>query len=243
MNTIIGRIENWLADYLQQSELNGLVVGVSGGIDSLVTACLCQRVSLSTGRTLHTLGLPITNGGQLDGTDISSILSKRSIPYYRLDLSEQYGAFLAQFPLASSVVRSNIRTRLRATAIYTHANIHQLLVVGTLNRTEFGIGYFQKHAAIGDILPLARLSKSEIRDLAVLLEIPIEFRSQKASGCASGMSAEIEWGFTEDDADRCIRRDWSVDTAAEVSPDVLKSISSLNAATKHKRKFPPVYEP
>lgn len=236
-------LEKWLADYTNRSGLSGLLVGVSGGIDSMVCAHLGAAVAASTGLKLHTLGLPITIDGATDGLDVSGYFADRGLHHLRLDLSGPFVDYLRMFPAADLVVRSNIRTRLRATALYTYANIHQLLVIGTINKVELGIGYFQKHAAIGDILPLGHLSKSEIRRLAVELNIPSSFIKQKASGCVSGLTAEEEWGFSEDYADLSIQADWKVNEQAAVPSEILAKISTLNSVSNHKRQFPCVFTP
>lgn len=237
------RIERWLADYIATTNLTGFVVGVSGGIDSALCAKLGSVAAGLTGRTIQALSLPITYDGRVDGRDMSGFYEAHGIPSKTYDLSSMYQSFLRLMPVGEPVIRSNIRTRLRTTAIYTYANEQKLLVLGTMNRVEFAIGYFQKQAAIGDILPLARLSKATIRDLGESYGLPPELVGRKASGCVHGQNAEDEWGIPEVLVDQIVTSTWEPDPSRSPDPEVVARLRSLFENTRHKRSFPPIFQP
>jgi len=236
-------LEHWLADYIASTELAGFVVGVSGGIDSALCAKLGSIAAQKTARTITALSLPISYGGRVDGQDMSGFYEKHQIPSRTFDLSGIYEAFLDLMPVTDLVIRSNIRTRLRATALYTYANENKLLVLGTMNRVEFAIGYFQKQAAIGDILPLARLSKRTIRELGASYGLPKSLIQRKASGCVHGQNAEDEWGIPEETVDAVVGADWKPHQVQSVSQGIISRLNDLFETTKHKRAFPPIFEP
>jgi NAD+ synthase len=243
INKLRSRLEQWLADYISTTDLTGFVVGVSGGIDSALCAKLGCIAAQKTGKTIKALSLPISYGGRIDGRDMSGFYEKHQIPSETFDLSAIYHAFLELMPVTDLVIRSNIRTRLRATALYTYANERKLLVLGTMNRLEFAIGYFQKQAAIGDILPLARLSKGTIRDLGASYGLPEELIQRKASGCVHGQNAEDEWGIPEVTLDRLVTSTWEPARIEGVEPEIINKVQTLFEKTKHKRMFPPIFEP
>jgi NAD+ synthase len=240
---LVEHIESWLRHQLLQSSLDGFVVGVSGGIDSFVCAVLAKRVALATKKKMIAVALPIRTSEGIDGIDIKDAILSLGISPREFDLTTLYQEMLGFFPEASLVVQSNIRTRLRSTAIYTVANIENCLFIGTLNKTEYAIGYFQKNAANGDLLPLAKLAKREIRSIAAFLGIPNSFVVAKASGCVGGGVAEDEWGITEEEADQSINRDWEVVPSNSVSPEHLQVLMSWNIKTRHKRLSPPIFVP
>jgi NAD+ synthase len=235
------RLEDWLSEYLRSSQLDGLLVGVSGGIDSALCAKLGSAVAAKTGKTMTALSLPITYDGRIDGRDMTGFYESHRIPSRTYDLTTLYECFMEIMPVSDLVIRSNIRTRLRAAALYTYANQHKLLLVGTLNRIECAIGYFQKHAAIGDVLPLARLSKETIRALAKSYEVPAELVQRRASGCVHGQNAEDEWGVSEDLLDRMISADWRSIRLDGVPESIIRDVRRRIETSGHKRRFPPVF--
>ncbi len=240
---IRGKIELWLADYLANSGMNGYVVGVSGGIDSAVCAKAGSIAATMVGKTFTALSLPIDYDGRTDGGDMSGFCAEHKINSMEFDLSALYQTGIQLLHVDDPVIRSNVRTRLRSMALYTFANSRKLLVIGTMNRTEFGIGYFQKHAALGDVLPLAKLSKSEIRELGAGYGFSNALINRKASGCVHFQSAESEWGISEDTLDSILNREWAVVDETNVDTVDLDRTHRLNRLTAHKRTFPPIFSP
>lgn len=243
VNELRIRLERWLADYISKTDLAGFVVGVSGGIDSALCAKLGSVAAKMTGRSMTALSLPIAYDGRVDGRDMTGFYQSHGIQSEVFDLTEIYHAFLKLMPVSDLVVRSNIRTRLRATALYTFANDHKLMVLGTMNRVEFAIGYFQKQAAIGDILPLARLSKTTIRELGASYGLPEELITRKASGCVHGQDAESEWGIPEETVDAVVTAEWRPRETDGVDPAIIRHVNTMFEKTMHKRAFPPIFLP
>jgi NAD+ synthase len=163
---IIKHIVNWLAAYGDVSNLNGYVVGVSGGIDSAVTSTLCAR----TAKEVMVLNMPIyQDPGQLSLAEQHINWLKhnyKKIREMKLDLTPIFQAVEKTLPadIQDDLTSANTRARVRMLTLYAVASHHKMLVVGTGNKVEdFGVGFFTKYGDGGvDISPIADLVKSEV---------------------------------------------------------------------------------
>ena len=155
----------------------GLVVGLSGGIDSALVSRLCQMAMPD-----HVVGVILPcHGDERDETDARLTAAHFNIPVIRIDLAAAYDRLIADLKAAvthlppehapvpptddtdirARVPLANVKPRLRMTSLYYVANSLNYLVAGTGNRSELTIGYFTKHGDGGvDILPIAGLLKS-----------------------------------------------------------------------------------
>jgi NAD+ synthase len=135
----------------------------------------------------------------------------------------------ARLPLA------NVKPRLRMTTLYFIANSLNYLVAGTGNRSETAIGYFTKYGDGGvDILPIAKLLKSEVRALARELGVPAPIIEKPPSaGLWSGQTDEGEMGFTYEQLEHHLTG------AAPVPAEVAGLIDRLARGSTHKRAMPP----
>jgi NAD+ synthase len=140
----------------------------------------------------------------------------------------------ARMPLA------NVKPRLRMTTLYLMANRLNYLVAGTGNRSEITIGYFTKYGDGGvDLLPIGRLVKREVSDLARELGVPAPVIDKPPSaGLWLGQTDEAEMGFTYDELERFITRGPS-----SVPAQTAERIQHLVAVSEHKRALPPMPGP
>ncbi len=142
-------ISNWMKEYTIAAQSKGIVVGLSGGIDSSVTAALSVK-AFGTKNVLG-VGMPCNSIPQ-DLMDAKLVAQELNIPFYDFDLTSVYRELLAQLHVKEEerdLALSNIKPRLRMTALYYLAQSKDYLVAGTGNRTEILIGYFTKHGDIG----------------------------------------------------------------------------------------------
>jgi NAD+ synthase len=178
MNTaaVIDYISHWLANYCNQSGLNGFIVGISGGIDSAVTSTLCAR----TGLRVIALNMPIHQHAAEYDRSVEHIawLEKNyhNVRGLEVDLSRAFDGLLLSLPQSvreDKLSMANTRARLRMTTLYAIGQNNRLLVAGTGNKVEdFGIGFFTKYGDGGvDISPIADLMKSEVYALAAGMSI------------------------------------------------------------------------
>lgn len=172
-------IVNWLKNYAESANVNGFVVGISGGIDSAVTSILCAKTGLKT----LCVEMPIHQAkSQVNrGVEHISYLKENfiNVTSTKVDLTSTFEDFIkvvhtkeksAQVDLSLA----NTRARLRMTTLYYLAGIEGLLVAGTGNKIEdFGVGFFTKYGDGGvDLSPIADLLKSEVYQLGEYLKVP-----------------------------------------------------------------------
>ena len=173
-------IIGWLSDYIEQTEIKGMVIGISGGIDSAVVSALCAR----TGKPVLCLEMPIHQApNQVSrGKRHIEFLKERypNVKSLEVELTSVFEEFVAQIPpvQGNDLALANTRSRLRMTTLYYFAGLYGYMVVGTGNKIEdFGVGFFTKYGDGGvDVSPIADLMKSEVYKLAEYLDILSEIR-------------------------------------------------------------------
>ena len=173
---VILHILKWIKDYVKSSDYNieALVVGVSGGIDSALTSTLCAMTGIQT----IVIQIPLkTKDLSLSKIHCDFLSSKyNNIKVYEVDLSDTFDKF-HETCVASNFINdlgfANSKSRLRMMLLYQAAASFSGIVVGTGNKVEdFGVGFFTKYGDGGvDISPIADLTKSEVRSLSKQLDI------------------------------------------------------------------------
>jgi NAD+ synthase len=240
----------WIRQRVMAAGARGVVVGLSGGIDSAVVVRLCQMATPE-----HVVGviMPCHSDPQ-DEADGRLVAGHFGVPILVVDLAPSFDRLLGDLTralgalpeagdaqgVASSAGRmaiANIKPRLRMTSLYFVANALDYLVAGTGNRSELTIGYFTKHGDGGvDLLPLGRLFKSEVRALARELGVPEPvIEKPPSAGLWAGQTDEGEMGFTYEDLENYLTRGPST-----VAPAVGMRIERLERASDHKRALPPM---
>ncbi len=181
MNTkeVTNYIVKWLADYAKSANIKGFVLGISGGIDSAVTASLCAK----TGFPLLCVEMPIHQAeSQVSrGRELIKFLKKKhkKVRAEKVDLTATFETFKNVIPTTDNIDKVNLslantRARLRMTTLFHLAGLHSYIVAGTGNKVEdFGVGFFTKYGDGGvDISPIADLMKSEVYQLGAYLGVP-----------------------------------------------------------------------
>ncbi|NOT44913.1 MAG: NAD(+) synthase [Acidobacteria bacterium] len=247
--SLADRLSSWLAHQVDTAHAQGLVTGLSGGVDSAVVARLCQLATPA-----HCLGVIMPcHSDPRDEDDAQLLAAQFRIPVMRLDLGPPYDELIARVdtafthapglrPHATDDIRArmplaNIKPRLRMTALYAIANRLNYLVAGTGNRSELAIGYFTKYGDGGvDLLPLGRLVKREVLALARELEIPQSIVERTpTAGLWLGQTDEAEMGFTYDQLESYL-----AGGSGTVPDDVARRIGHLVTSSEHKRHLPPL---
>lgn len=252
MSERANRIAHWLKGRVDAAGARGLVVGVSGGVDSAVVARLCQMAA--PGRALGVI-LPC-HSSPGDAADALLVAEHFRLPTITIRLDASCDTLLAA---CESAVRSlspeatarsegmdesstrlshaNVKPRLRMAALYFVANRLNYLVAGTGNRSEIAIGYFTKYGDGGvDLLPLGQLVKSEVVTLARELGVPAPVIDKPPSaGLWLGQTDEGEMGFTYADLEAYLQGG-----TRSVAPAVALKIERLGRTSEHKRSMPPM---
>lgn len=240
-------IADWIQQQVTVASARGVVVGLSGGLDSAVVARLCQIAMPS--RVVGAILPCYSDPG--DERDAKLVASHFGLPILSIDLAPTYdllvndlNTMFLQLPEdqaaapgtstdhKASLPLANIKPRLRMSALYFIANSLNYLVAGTGNRSELTIGYFTKYGdGAVDLLPLGRLLKSEVRELAADLDVPQSIIDKPPSaGLWSGQTDEDEMGFSYSDLQRYL-----TDGPDAVAPALAMRIERLIRTTEHKR--------
>ncbi len=232
-------IATWMREYAAQAGAEGFVVGLSGGIDSAVTAALAVRAM----GVEHVLGVLLPCHSQPEDAAFARMVAEGlGLHPLTVDLSAAYDALIAALPAGSDMARANVKPRLRMTALYYLAQSHNSLVAGTSNQPETMVGYFTKYGDGGvDIEPLGELYKREVRALARVLGVPEPVIARPpTAGLWPGQTDEGELGITYDDLDAILAA-----LAAGREPDApaatVARVQRMVAASAHKRAMPPSF--
>ncbi|WEU40771.1 MAG: NAD(+) synthase [Candidatus Odinarchaeum yellowstonii] len=233
---IIAKIVNWLIKQIEKTGMKGFTLGLSGGLDSAVTAALCKRTGY------HTLGLIMPCHSPPETVENAlKFAEKISLDYKIIDLTELYDRLLQLYKThlqpTNLNAEANIKPRLRMTTLYYVANNLSFLVVGTGNYTELKLGYFTKYGDGGvDLLPLGDLVKGEVRRIARVLEIPKEIINRAPSAdLYEGQTDEGELGVKYEILDRIVRGDFY-----NIPVETVDKIMNRIKNNTHKRRMPPI---
>ena len=231
------RLVSWIKDQVATCGCRGVVLGMSGGIDSSVLAVLSKR---ALPKNVLGVIMPCHSNPE-DEAHARAVADEFSVATEKVVLDSVYDALLTVLPAGDAgsgvlgLAKANLKARLRMLTLYYFANRLGYMVAGTGNRSELAVGYFTKYGDSGvDILPLGNLVKGQVRTLARLLGIPAEIINKPPSaGLWEGQTDEAELGCSYEQLDRCL-----IDGAA---PEEVKSkIECMMAAAAHKLKLPPM---
>ncbi len=245
---ILEHIRNAVLD----AKVDGVVVGMSGGVDSTVTATLAVE-ALGSERVLG-IGLPCTKTDSVHARDARTIADGLGIEFQEVQLRPLMGMFEDLVapkvePSGDRLAIGNALSRLRMLCLYYAANTGNLLVVGTANRSELLLGYFTKYGdGAADLYPLGDLYKTEVRSLASHIGVPRRIISKPATGGLwAGQTDEAELGSSYSVIDRLLREmvdnGKSVGDAADdvdVSVDLAQHVAAMYLDSFHKRTLPPM---
>lgn len=232
---IVDELVRWLQEKAKEAKAEGLVFGLSGGIDSAVIAGLAKKAFPNT-----SLGVIMPcYSGRIDEEHALLVAGKLDLKTTKVDLSNSFDVLFNSIAEENKnkMAITNLKPRLRMTTLYYFAQNNNYLVVGSSNKSEFITGYFTKHGDSGvDLLPLATFIKSEIRDLARFLGIPdIIIEKPPTAGLWEDQTDEKELGFSYDVLDRYI-------ITGEGPEEIVNKIKRMNTISQHKRVYPPIFK-
>ncbi len=257
---VSSKIIDFLANYLTRYKKRCYVLGLSGGLDSSVTATLAARMAESKGAMVKALIMPHRDvTPRQDIHDALKLAENLGIDYDVIDIADIHSSILSKVAMLIpnemrgshriKVADGNLSARLRMCLLYYYANANDALVLGTSDRSEMLIGYYTKYGdGAADLLPIAMLYKSQVRALARYLMID-EGIVKKRSGPMLWQDnyAEQELGMSYEEIDSILYcmidlRLGINDIVAVCNIDREKVIrvKGMVEASRHKRSHPKV---
>jgi NAD+ synthase len=227
---------SWIREKVLAAGGKGVVLGVSGGLDSSVAAVLCHH---AFPQNMLAVIMPC-HSAEEDIEHAWAVAEQFSIPTKTVILDAAYDTLLKVLPddkvahALSRLAKANLKARLRMLTLYYFANSLKYMVVGSSNSDEVILGYFTKYGDGGvDFQPLGNLLKGQVKELARFLGIPQPIINKPPSaGLWEGQTDEGELGLSYDEIDRYL-------ASGEASARLKKRIESMIAASEHKRQPPP----
>jgi NAD+ synthase len=241
LTALIDDISHWIRHQVKMAGGPGIVVGLSGGLDSSVAGVLCRR-ALEDADAVRGLILPC-HSDPLDEAHARRLAERFDIPAETIDLGPVFDLLVSILPPGARLSQANLKPRLRMIALYYYANELGFLVVGSGNKSELLTGYFTKYGDGGvDLLPLGGLFKTEIRAVGEALGIPAEILEKPpAAGLWDGQTDEGEMGISYEVLDRAL-------VALQGSPtdggsdEVVERVRRMVSRSRHKRTVIPICE-
>jgi NAD+ synthase len=241
------KITSFIKRKVDQSKTDGVVLGISGGIDSAVVAYL----SVEALGSRRVLGMIMPDGRvtpQGDIEDSNMVAQELCIETKYVDIAAIHQSFMKNLE-PNKLAEGNLRARIRMSILYYHANLTNRIVVGTGDRSEALVGYFTKFGDGGvDILPIEDLYKTEVRKMGEILGISRRIITKRSSPRLwPGQTAEGELGLTYENIDGLFRmyldRGLSLKGAASrrgLSLKDAKRVVQKYKETTHKRRMPEI---
>lgn len=239
-------ILSFLRHHVRESGRKGVVLGMSGGLDSSLVAKLCAE---ATGpKTVLGLFLPEKPPSSQDERDARGWAKQLGIEFRSIAIGPMVDAAAKQLSLtkADRVGLGNVKARMRMIVLYQVAREDGRLVIGTSNKSELAVGYTTKFGdAASDFAPIGDLYKTQVLEMARHLGLPRAILEKvPTAGLWPGQTDEGELGITYDELDRILLgielqlRPEEIAERAAVDAKQVERIEGLVEASVHKRKMP-----
>ncbi len=239
-----------LVDFLKrEAEKFGFgrgVIGLSGGLDSTVSAYLAAKAY----RPENVLGvlMPYKFSRPDSGTDAEEVVKKTGIQSAKIDITPMVDAYLDSIPEADNIRRGNLMARCRMMVLFDQSQKEKALVVGTSNKSELMLGYSTWYGDMASSLnPLGDLYKTQLRQLAAHLGVPQKILQKvPTADLWTGQSDEGELGITYAQADQIlyllVDERWKVSEIVEAgfAEEKVRRVGELVAKSQFKRALPTI---
>jgi len=242
------KITRFIKDYINKTKAKGIVLGISGGVDSATTAALATK-AIEPNKVLALFMPEKETYNKTDHEHVKLLAKKLKFQLKTIDLTHALNALYKAIPdhdLKDKVSRGNLKARTRMLILYYYANHQNLIVAGSSDKSETMIGYYTKWGDVAaDIAPIMDLYKTQVRQLALHLGMPPAI-AQKPSTPAlwPNQKAEEEIGLKYEHLDLILyglEHFMSTQTIAKQLHLPVKTITTVKKRwlqTEHKRKMP-----
>lgn len=234
----INHIVAHLTDYFKKAGVKKAVVGLSGGVDSALTA----KIAVMALKKENVTALVLPNEG------LNKPESVRDAENWAKELGIEYHLILInpfidgydKLPWKSSSLASmNIQARVRMTLLYHYANTHNTIVLGTGNKTEIMLGYFTKYGdGACDVLPIGNLFKTDVWEAARYLGLPEVIIEKTASAeLMHDQTDEEEIGLEYTEIDEILKK---FEKGEKPSNESEQKLYDRMMRNQHKMENPPI---
>jgi NAD+ synthase len=242
------RIRRFIKEYVENAGAEGIVLGMSGGIDSNTIAALS---SLAIGGD-RVIGLMLPEKETVSSKDIEdakSVAEKFGLKTQLCDITTVLERFYKAIPIfdqADRLCKGNIKARTRMIYLYYYANKLNRIVCGSSDKSETMMGYFTKWGDLAaDISPIMDLYKTQVRKLAEHLGFPAELAAKPSTPALwPNQLAETELGIKYETLDLIlygIERFMSTEEIAQqlsIEKTLVEKVKNRWLAIEHKRRMP-----
>ncbi len=206
----VKKIGEWIKNIVENAHANGVVLGMSGGVDCSTVARLCQYSNINVHLVLMPYGKNMENIGS--HKDAMDLIERFNFEFHEFDIKPAVDSLKINKENDNVVLaHSNLKPRIRMTYLYEYAQLNNLLVIGTGNLSERTVGYSTKWGdSASDLNPLGEITKREVYVLAKYLGLPEHIINKKPSADLwEGQSDEAEMGITYNQIDDFILKNTS----------------------------------
>ncbi|MEM4733575.1 MAG: NAD+ synthase [Candidatus Bathyarchaeia archaeon] len=248
LSEVAKRIQRFIKEYIENAGAHGIVLGLSGGIDSNTVAALC---SLAIGGN-RVMGLILPESETYNSRDIEDaklVAEKFGLKTQICDITTILESFYKTIPIfdpEDKLCKGNIKARVRMICLYYYANKLNMIVCGSSDKSETMMGYFTKWGdAAADIAPIMDLYKTQVRKLAEYIGIPHELAAKPSTpGLWPDQLAEIELGIKYETLDLILyglEHFMATEEIAEqlgLKKALIEKVKGRWLAVEHKRRLP-----
>lgn len=238
LDQLADAISGWLRERVEAAGAKGLVVALSGGVDSACTTALAKRAAGDA-----VLAVPMPCHSDPDELRLALLVAETlGVESLTIDLGPVFDCLRQTLPAGEGMAVANLKARLRMMTLYYLSNDRNYLVAGTGNKSEIMIGYFTKYGDGGvDLEPLGELYKGQVRRLARHLGVPEEVVERPpTAGLWPGQTDEGEIGLTYGQLDEALAAIERGETGG-IDPAVLARVEGMIERSAHKREMPPTF--
>jgi NAD+ synthase len=242
------RIKRFIREYVENAEADGIVLGMSGGIDSGTVAAL-SALSIGGDRVLGLMLPEEETYSSKDIEDSKIVAEKFGLKTEKCDITPVLNNFYKTIPIfdpADRLCKGNIKARTRMIYLYYYANKLNRIVCGSSDKSETMMGYFTKWGDVAaDISPLMDLYKTQVRKLAAHLGFPAELAAKPSTPALwPDQLAETELGVKYEKLDLILyglERFMTTEEIAQqlrVKETLVERVKRRWLSVEHKRRLP-----
>ena len=201
------KLENFLCDFIEkyckESGANGVILGLSGGLDSALVACLCKKALKDN---VFALLMPTNSSNEANLKDALSLCKDLNLKHKLINIQSILDSFILSCDDVDRIRMGNLAARIRMCLLYDYSALLSYPVIGTSNKSELQLGYGTIYGDLAHAFnPIAQLYKSEIFSFASFVGVPdIFIKKAPSADLYDGQSDELDLGFSYEEIDEVL---------------------------------------